>query len=71
MRSACGGLAAIIGSIFLPVASAHAGRSGYALRRFLGFDLLAVTLWASYGALLGHFGGQALDEAAGPAIEGA
>jgi membrane-associated protein len=42
------------------VASAHAGRSGYALRRFLGFDLLAVTLWASYGALLGHFGGQAL-----------
>jgi hypothetical protein len=25
MRSACGGLAAIIGSIFLPVASAHAG----------------------------------------------
>jgi membrane-associated protein len=42
------------------VASAHAGRSGYSLRRFLGFDLLAVTLWASYGALLGHFGGQAL-----------
>jgi membrane-associated protein len=42
------------------IASAHAGRSGYALRRFLGFDLLAVTLWASYGALLGHFGGQAL-----------
>jgi membrane-associated protein len=42
------------------VASAHAGRSGYRLRRFLGIDLLAVTLWASYGALLGHFGGQAL-----------
>jgi membrane protein DedA with SNARE-associated domain len=50
---------------FLPagrmVASAHAGRSGYALRRFLAFDLIAVTLWASYGALLGHFGGEALE----------
>jgi membrane protein DedA with SNARE-associated domain len=42
------------------VASANAGRNGYALRRFILFDLLAVTLWASYGALLGHFGGQAL-----------
>jgi membrane protein DedA with SNARE-associated domain len=42
------------------VASANAGRSGYALRRFFAFDLLAVTLWASYGALLGHFGGEAL-----------
>jgi membrane-associated protein len=42
------------------VASANAGRNGYALRRFIAFDLLAVTLWASYGALLGHFGGQAL-----------
>jgi membrane-associated protein len=42
------------------VASAHAGRSGYALRRFLGVDLLATTLWATYGTLLGHFGGAAL-----------
>jgi membrane protein DedA with SNARE-associated domain len=42
------------------VASANAGRSGYDLRRFLTFDLVAVTLWASYGALLGHFGGEAL-----------
>jgi membrane-associated protein len=42
------------------VASANAGRNGYALRRFIAFDLLAVTLWASYGALLGHFGGEAL-----------
>lgn len=42
------------------VASANAGRNGYALRRFVAFDLLAVTLWASYGALLGHFGGEAL-----------
>jgi membrane-associated protein len=42
------------------VASGNAGRNGYALRRFMAFDLLAVTLWASYGALLGHFGGEAL-----------
>lgn len=42
------------------VASANAGRNSYALRRFIAFDLLAVTLWASYGALLGHFGGAAL-----------
>ena len=45
------------------VASANAGRNGYALRRFFAFDLLAVTLWASYGALLGHFGGEALAKA--------
>jgi membrane-associated protein len=44
------------------VASAHAGRSGYSLRRFLTFDLVAVTLWASYGALLGHFGGVAIEK---------
>jgi membrane-associated protein len=53
---------------FLPagrmVASAHAGRSGYKLRRFLGFDLIAVTVWASYGGLLGHFGGRALAQSA-------
>jgi len=42
------------------VTSANAGRNGYDLRRFLTFDLIAVTLWASYGALLGHFGSQAL-----------
>jgi membrane protein DedA with SNARE-associated domain len=42
------------------VASANAGRNSYALRRFIAFDLLAVTLWASYGALLGRFGGEAL-----------
>jgi membrane protein DedA with SNARE-associated domain len=42
------------------VASANAGRNSYALPRFIAFDLLAVTLWASYGALLGRFGGEAL-----------
>jgi membrane protein DedA with SNARE-associated domain len=46
------------------VASAHAGRSGYSLRRFLSFDLAATTLWASYGALLGHFGGEAIAKSA-------
>jgi membrane protein DedA with SNARE-associated domain len=46
------------------VASAHAGRSGYSLRRFLSFDVAATTLWASYGALLGHFGGEAIAKSA-------
>ena len=46
------------------VASAHAGRSGYSLRRFFSFDLAATTLWASYGALLGHFGGEAIARSA-------
>jgi membrane protein DedA with SNARE-associated domain len=46
------------------VASAHAGRSGYSLRRFAGFDLAATTVWASYGALLGHFGGEAIARSA-------
>jgi membrane protein DedA with SNARE-associated domain len=46
------------------VASAHAGRSGYSLRRFLSLDLAATTLWATYAALLGHFGGEAIANSA-------
>ena len=41
-------------------ASAYAGRNGFAVRRFLTLDLVAATLWATYAALLGRFGGEAL-----------
>jgi membrane protein DedA with SNARE-associated domain len=45
-------------------ASAYAGRSGFGLRRFLRLDLAAATLWATYAALLGRFGGEALASSA-------
>lgn len=55
---------AVLACRFIPagrmMTAVYAGRSGYARSRFATYDLLAVTLWATYGALLGHFGGRAL-----------
>jgi membrane protein DedA with SNARE-associated domain len=42
------------------ITAVYAGRNGVSTRRFATYDVVAATLWASYGALLGHFGGQAI-----------
>ncbi|GAA0720370.1 VTT domain-containing protein [Dactylosporangium roseum] len=42
------------------ITAVHAGRNGVSTRRFATYDVVAATLWASYGALLGHFGGEAI-----------
>ncbi len=42
------------------ITAIYAGRHGVSTRRFVTYDVVAATLWASYGALLGHFGGEAI-----------
>lgn len=42
------------------ITAVHAGRNGMPMRRFAAYDVVAGVLWASYGALLGHFGGEAI-----------
>ncbi|MEV4131514.1 DedA family protein [Dactylosporangium sp. NPDC049742] len=42
------------------ITAIYAGRNGVSTRRFASYDVLAATLWATYGALLGHFGGEAI-----------
>lgn len=42
------------------ITAVYAGRNGVSARRFVTYDVIAATLWASYGALLGHFGGEAI-----------
>ncbi|WP_432835591.1 DedA family protein [Dactylosporangium sp. CA-092794] len=44
------------------VTAVYAGRNGMSRRRFAGYDVVAAGLWASYGALLGHFGGEAIED---------
>jgi membrane-associated protein len=44
------------------VTALYAGRNGFSTRRFASYDAVAAMLWASYGALLGHFGGEAIAE---------
>lgn len=39
-----------------------AGILRYPWRRFIAFDVVAAVLWASYGALVGYFGGKAFEE---------
>ena len=40
-----------------------AGTLGYPwLRKFVPYDAVAVSLWASYGALVGYFGGKTFEE---------
>ncbi|MEV6926427.1 DedA family protein [Dactylosporangium sp. NPDC051485] len=46
------------------ITAVYAGRNGISTRRFATYDVLAATLWASYGALLGHFGGEAIADSA-------
>jgi membrane protein DedA with SNARE-associated domain len=42
----------------------HAGRTRYQARRFLTYELIAATGWASYGGLVGHAGGDAVTHSA-------
>ncbi|MGI5245015.1 DedA family protein [Dactylosporangium sp. CA-139066] len=42
------------------ITAVYAGRNGVSTRRFATYDVVAAVLWASYGALLGHFGGEAI-----------
>ncbi|MFI5906912.1 DedA family protein [Dactylosporangium sp. NPDC051541] len=42
------------------ITAVYAGRNGVSTRRFASYDVVAAVLWASYGALLGHFGGEAI-----------
>ncbi|MEV8517562.1 VTT domain-containing protein [Dactylosporangium sp. NPDC051484] len=44
------------------ITAIYAGRNGVSTRRFATYDVVAATLWASYGALLGHFGGEAIED---------
>ncbi|GAA3304987.1 hypothetical protein GCM10020218_105710 [Dactylosporangium vinaceum] len=42
------------------ITAVYAGRNGVSTRRFATYDVVAAVLWATYGALLGHFGGEAI-----------
>ncbi|MER7006686.1 VTT domain-containing protein [Dactylosporangium sp. NPDC000555] len=44
------------------ITAVYAGRNGVSTRRFATYDVVAATLWASYGALIGHFGGEAIED---------
>jgi membrane protein DedA with SNARE-associated domain len=46
------------------ITAVYAGRNGVSTRRFASYDVVAAVLWASYGALLGRFGGEAIAESA-------
>jgi membrane protein DedA with SNARE-associated domain len=43
------------------VVTLSAGTLEYPYRKFVFFDVLAATIWASYAGLLGYFGGQAFE----------
>jgi membrane-associated protein len=42
----------------------HAGRTGYPVRSFVGYDAAAALCWACYGGLVGHLGGTAVTQSA-------
>ncbi|GGN16713.1 membrane protein DedA with SNARE-associated domain [Actinoplanes campanulatus] len=42
----------------------HAGRSGYPIKSFIGYDVAAALSWACYGGLVGHLGGTAITQSA-------
>ncbi|WP_436526340.1 DedA family protein [Actinoplanes sp. HUAS TT8] len=42
----------------------HAGRTGYPIRYFVGYDGAASLGWACYGGLVGHLGGTAVTQSA-------
>jgi membrane protein DedA with SNARE-associated domain len=42
----------------------HAGRSGYPIKFFVGYDGAAALGWATYGGLVGHVGGTAITQSA-------
>jgi membrane protein DedA with SNARE-associated domain len=43
------------------VVTLSAGTLEYPYRKFVFFDVIAATIWASYAGLLGYFGGQAFE----------
>ena len=43
------------------VVTLSAGTLQYPYRKFIFFDAMAASIWASYAALLGYFGGQAFE----------
>jgi membrane protein DedA with SNARE-associated domain len=42
----------------------HAGRTGYPIKFFVGYDGAAALSWACYGGLVGHLGGTAITQSA-------
>jgi membrane-associated protein len=42
----------------------NAGRTGYPIRSFVGYDGAAALGWATYGGLVGHLGGTAITQSA-------
>jgi membrane-associated protein len=42
----------------------NAGRTGYPIRNFVGYDGAAALGWATYGGLVGHLGGTAITQSA-------
>jgi membrane-associated protein len=56
----------IIVGRFIPggrtVVTLSAGTLGYPWRRFVLFDAIAASIWASYAALLGYVGGHAFEK---------
>jgi membrane-associated protein len=42
----------------------NAGRTGYPIRSFVGYDGAAALGWAAYGGLVGHLGGTAITQSA-------
>ncbi|GAA2683217.1 DedA family protein [Actinoplanes palleronii] len=42
----------------------HAGRTGYPVKHFVGYDGAAAIAWACYGGLVGHLGGTAITQSA-------
>lgn len=42
----------------------NAGRTGYPIRSFVGYDGAASLIWAAYGGLVGHLGGTAITQSA-------
>jgi membrane protein DedA with SNARE-associated domain len=62
----------VITGRFIPggrlVVTFSAGGLGYPWRRFIVFDAVAGTLWATYAALLGYFGGSTFEHSTWKAL---
>jgi membrane protein DedA with SNARE-associated domain len=62
----------VITGRFIPggrlVVTFSAGGLGFPWRRFIVFDAIAGTLWATYAALLGYFGGSTFEHSTWKAL---
>ena len=62
----------IITARFIPggrlVVTFSAGGLGFSWRRFIVFDVIACTIWATYAALLGYFGGSTFEHSTWKAL---